>query len=67
MMSAKLATLVIVKIKLFCNKGYGAIIFVHDLTNKILLRDSNYIVDVVILLTFGNSSIMREVMITSIL
>ena len=68
MMSAKVATLVIVKIKLFWNKGYGAIIFVHDLTNKILLRDSNYIVDVVILPTFGNSSIiMREVMITSIL
>ena len=43
-MSAKMATLD-VKIKVFWNKGYGVIIFVHDITNKILSLDSNYIVD----------------------
>ena len=36
-------------------------ISVHDVTNRILLCDSNYIVDVVMWPTFGNSSIaMRE-------
>ena len=41
---------------------------VHDITNKILSRDSNYIVDVVMWPKFGNSSIsMREVIIISIL
>ena len=65
MMSAKLATLGLLKIKVFWNKGYDVIISVHDVTNKILSRDSNYIVDVVM---FSNSSIsMREVIITSIL
>ena len=68
MMSAKLATLGLLKIKIFWNKGYGAMIPVHDVTNKILLRDSNYFVDVVMWPKFGNSSIsMREVPITSIL
>ena len=43
-------------------------IFVHNFTNKILSRDSNYILDVVMWQKFGNSSIsMREIMITSIL
>ena len=32
----------------FQNKGYEAIIFVHDVTNKILSRDSNYSVDAVL-------------------
>ena len=45
MMSAKLATLGLVKIKLFWNKGYDVIISVHDVTNKVLSRNSNYIVD----------------------
>ena len=68
MMSAKLATLGLLKIKVFWNKGYDVIISVHDVTNKILSRDSNYIVDVVMWPKFGNSSIsMREVIITSIL
>ena len=40
-MSAKLATLGLLKIKVFCNKVYGDIIPVHDVTNKILSRDSN--------------------------
>ena len=68
MMSAKLATPGLLKIKIFQNKGYDVIIPNHDVTNKILLRDSNYIVDVVMWPKFGNSSIsMREVVTTSIL
>ena len=68
MMSAKMATLGLLKTKVFWNKGYDVIISVHDVTNKILSRDSNYIVDVVMWPKFGNSSIsMREVIITSIL
>ena len=47
MMSAKLATLNLLKIKIFRNKGYDVITFVYDVTNKILSRDLNYIVDVV--------------------
>ena len=68
MMSAKMATLAFLKIKLLWNKGYGVIISVHDVSNKILSRDSNYIVDVVMRPKFGNASIsMREVITTSIL
>ena len=51
MMSAKLATLGLLKIKLFQNKGYDVIISVHDVTNtmnQIISRESNYIVDLVI-------------------
>ena len=47
MMSAKLIALGLLKIKVFLNKGYDVITSVHDVNNKILLRDSNYIVDVV--------------------
>ena len=46
-MPAKLATLGLLKTKVFSNKGYGVIISVHDFTNKTLLRESNYVVDVV--------------------
>ena len=68
MMSAKLATQCLLKKKVFWNEGYDAIIFFHDVTNKILLRDSNYIVDVVTWPKSGKSSIsMREVIITSAL
>ena len=68
MMSAKMAALGLLKVKVFWNKGYDVIISVHDVTNKILSRDSNYIIDVVMWPKFGNSSIsMREVIITSIL
>ena len=67
-MSAKLATLGFLKLKVFWNKGYDVIISIHGSTNKILLRDSNYILDVVMWPKFRNSSIsMREVIITSIL
>ena len=34
--AAKMATPGLLKIKVFCNKGYDAIISVHDVTNKIL-------------------------------
>ena len=68
MMSAKMATPGLLKITVFWNKGYDVIISVDDVTNKILSRDSNYIVDVVMWPKFGNSSIsVREVIITSIL
>ena len=49
-------------------KGYDLIICVYDVTNKILPRDLNYIVDWVMSPKFGNSSIsLREIIITSIL
>ena len=67
-MSAKMATLGLLKIKIFWSKGYDVIISLYNVTNKILLRESNYIVDVVMWSKFSNSSIsVREVIITSIL
>ena len=53
MMSAKMATPGLLKI-LFWNKDHDVIIPVDDVTNKILSRDSNYIVDVVMWPKFGN-------------
>ena len=47
MMSAKLATPGLLKIKMFQNKGYDVIIPDYDVTNKILSCNSNYIVDMV--------------------
>ena len=41
MMSAKLATSVRLKIKIFRNKGYDVIISDHDVINKIASHDSN--------------------------
>ena len=68
MMSAKMATPALLKIKVFWNKGYYVIYYVYDVINKVLSRDSNYIVDMVMWPKFGNSSIcMREVIITSVL
>ena len=68
MMSAKMATPGLLKITVFWNKGYDVIISVDDVTNKILSRDSNYIVDVFVWPKFGNSSVfMWEVITTSIL
>ena len=37
----------LLKINLFQNKGYDVIIFVYDVINEILSRDSNYFTDVV--------------------
>ena len=68
MMSAKMATPGLLKIKGFWNIGYDVILFVQDFTNKILSRDSNYTVEVVMWPKFGISSIsMRKAIITSIL
>ena len=68
MMSTKTATLGLLKIEVFWNKGYEVIIFVCDVINKNLSRDSNYIVDVVMWPMFGYSSTsMKEVIVTSVL
>ena len=68
MMSTKITTPGLLKIRVLWNNGYDVIIFDHDATNKILSRDSNYIIDVVMRPKFGNCSIsMRKVGITSIL
>ena len=42
MIPAKMATPGLLKIKVFWRKGYDVIISVHDVTNKILARDSNH-------------------------
>ena len=68
MMLAKVATEGLLKIKVFWNKGYDITIFDHDVTNKILSRDSNYIVDMVMWPKLGIYSIyIGEVIVTSIL
>ena len=68
MMSAKMATPALLKIKIFWNKGYYTINSVYDATKKILSHDPNYIMVVVMWPKFGNSRIcIREVIITSIL
>ena len=45
MMSPKLTTLGLLKINLFLTKVYDVIFSVHDVTNKILLFDASYIID----------------------
>ena len=68
MMSAKMATPGLLKIRIFWKKGYDVIIYVHDVTNKFLSYDSIYIIDKVMWPMFGNCSIsMRKVILTSIL
>ena len=47
MMSAKMATVSLLKTKVFKNKGYDVIISDYDLINKNLSRDSNFVVDAV--------------------
>ena len=47
MISAKIVTLGLLKIKAFWNKGYDVIISVYDVSNEILSLDPSYIVDVV--------------------
>ena len=56
MISAKMATPGLLKTFLW-NKSYDVIIYVDDFTNKILSRDSNYVVDVFMWPKFGNCSI----------
>ena len=48
MTSAKIDTLGLLKIKVFWNKVYDVIVPVYDVTNVILSRDINYLVDVVV-------------------
>ena len=68
MMSAKMATPDLLKIKLFWNKGYNVIIYIHGVTKEVLSHDSNFIADMVMWPKFGNSSIsVREVIVISIL
>ena len=47
MMSTKIATPGLLKVKLFLNKGYDVLISVHNVTKQVLSRDSNYIADMV--------------------
>ena len=68
MMPVKLAKPGFFKLIYFEKKGYDVINFVHDVTNKILLHDSNSFVDLFMWPNFGNSSIsIRDVIITLIL
>ena len=68
MMSAKLAALSLLKIKVFWNECYDVITPFCDVTKKVLSHDSNHIEDVVMWPKFGNSSIsIKEVIMTSIL
>ena len=62
-MSAKLVTLGFIKIKILWIKVYDVKIFGHDVTSKNLLRDSNKIVDVVMLIKFRNATISKRVVI----
>ena len=67
-MSVKMANPSLIKIKVFWRKGYEVIISVHDVNSKMLSRDSNYNVNVVMWAKFGNSRIsVREVIKTSTL
>ena len=66
-MSEKIITPGLLKIKMIRNKSYDVILAEYDVTNNILSRDSNDIVYVVMWPKFGNSSIsLREVIITKI-
>ena len=68
MMSAKMATLGLLKIRVFWKKHNDVIISVYDITNKILSPDSSYFVNLVMWPKFANSSTsMREVISTSVL
>ena len=68
MMSQNLANLGLLKLKVFWNKGYNVITFVHRVTNKVLSCDSSHILDLVMRPKFGNYNIpWRQVMITTIL
>ena len=65
MMPAKMVTTSLLKTMVFWNKDNDVIIPTHDVTNKILSLNSNY---VTMWTKFGKSSIsMREVIIASVL
>ena len=66
MMLGKIATLGLLKTKLFWNKSIDVIISVYDFIDKILSHDLNNILDMLMLPKFDSSSIsMRKVIITS--
>ena len=65
-MSAKAATLDVLKINVFWKKADDLVVFVSDVSNETLSYDSNYIVDVVMWPKFGNIS-RREAIINSML
>ena len=68
MISAKIVTLALLKIKVFSNNSYDVIISGHGVANITLSCDSNYIVGVFMRQKLGNFSIsMRENIVTSIL
>ena len=68
MMSEKMATLDLLKINAFWKKVYDVILSVHNVNNKILLRDSNYNVNLAMWGKSGNSRIsVRDVIIITIL
>ena len=69
MMSAQLATPSLLNIEIFWTKGYDVIILDYDVNNKVLSRDSNYIVGVVMWAKFASNSSfsIKEVIIISIL
>ena len=67
MISAKMATLGLLTSKLFWVKGFNVKPSAHDVSNKILISDFYYVLEVVMWFMFGNSSTtMREVINTSI-
>ena len=68
MMSTKITTVDLFKIKVFWNERYDFVTSVIDVINGDLSRDSNHIMDIVMWPKSGNSSTsMREAIITSIL
>ena len=67
-MSVNLTTPSLLKRKILRNESYDVIIFDYGATKKVLSRDSDDIVDLVLRPKFGNSSVsVREVIIISIL
>ena len=60
MMLAKLATPDLLKITVFWIKSYDVILWVYNVINKILLRDSICVVNVAAWPKFGNLSISKK-------
>ena len=48
MILAKISTSGLLRIKVFRRKSFDVIIYLHDVTEKVLSRNSNYIVDMAI-------------------
>lgn len=61
----KFVTLDFLETKVCWNKTYDVIVCVYNITSNILLHDSDYIIDVVIWLMFGSSSISKSKVIIS--